>query len=568
MKHEYMQQRELESAVKLRGGYYTPSIISDFIVEWGFDLQSQSMNILEPSCGDGSFIQSVSRHLSNSASNKKDISLLGVEFDDLESEKARKRLNKMKKKFGCKGKIINDDYFDYMLNTNDIIAKRKFDLILGNPPYIRYQYFEHGKSIAEKNFDELGIKTTKHANSWLYFVADCVSKMSDYSRIGLVIPAELLHISYAKGLRKWLSETLDITVIVTFEELVFPNVQQEVVILLGEKNPEAKGKIMKVLQKKNLAALNQEVWNETNLQAPKVIGENDKWNIYFLNQEDYSSYQKASKNSSIVAFGDVADVRIGIVTGANKFFCIDDQKLKSLGLTKGRNNGLNVLKVMGRSSEVTGLEFNEKDYGENCKKGKSTNMLYFDKEFKHEKLSKKIKSYIRSGENQEPPLHTRYKCRIRKPWYWIPYVESYDIAMFKRASKFSRLILNQVNAFTTDTVHRISILKPDLITPKHLCFSFINSLTFLSCELEGRNYGGGVLELVPGEIRKLKMPIYQCTDEEFSKLDLMFRNGTDIEQILDYTDSILLKFLSQKTRKSIRKSWNKLQMRRSVRSKS
>lgn len=39
---------------KLRGGYYTPREISEFITNWAISDTSES--VLEPSCGDGSFI--------------------------------------------------------------------------------------------------------------------------------------------------------------------------------------------------------------------------------------------------------------------------------------------------------------------------------------------------------------------------------------------------------------------------------------------------------------------------------------------------------------------------------
>ncbi len=38
-------------------------------------------------------------------------------------------------------------------------------------------------------------------------------------------------------------------------------------------------------------------------------------------------------------------------------------------------------------------------------------------------------------------------------------------------------------------------------------FGFLNGLTALTAELEGRHYGGGVLELVPSEIEKLLVPV-------------------------------------------------------------
>ena len=561
-----MQQKDLESAAKLRGGYYTPEKISDFLIEWGFNLEDSPKNILEPSCGDGQFLHSLYRYSSNSKSSNSKIQFLGVELNEVEFNKSKKIFNKLKKDFNYTGKIKNSDFFQYMRNTNDRIAKKKFDLILGNPPYIRYQYFDQGKEVAEVNFEELGIKTTKHANSWLYFLGDCVSRMSDDSRIGMVIPAELLHITYAKGLRKWLLEELDNTVLITFQELVFPNVQQEVVLFLGEKKSSSTTKKLKMVQKKNLESLSSDIWDEVNEKAPIVLDDNDKWNCYFLEKSELDFCRKSFSKKDIVEFNDVADIKIGIVTGANKFFCVNDEKLNDLHLSKGTNKGLNVLKVMGRSWDVKGIEFTKKDYLTNCKLAKSTNLLYFNPDFSRSKLSTQIASYLNEGE--EVNLHERYKCRIRKPWYWIPYVESSNISMFKRASEYSRLILNSAETYTTDTVHRISMRDGNNYSSMDMCFSFINSLTFLSCELEGRNYGGGVLELVPGEIRKLKVPMYNCSKDEFNHLDSLFRQNKDIDTILDYTDEILLSSLSKRDRKKIRKCWRKLQNRRSVRGKS
>lgn len=40
---------------KLRGGYYTPYEISEFITNWA--VSDASGSVLEPSCGDGSFIK-------------------------------------------------------------------------------------------------------------------------------------------------------------------------------------------------------------------------------------------------------------------------------------------------------------------------------------------------------------------------------------------------------------------------------------------------------------------------------------------------------------------------------
>ena len=39
---------------KLRGGYYTPTPISEFLAKWA--IRNPSDRILEPSCGDGNIL--------------------------------------------------------------------------------------------------------------------------------------------------------------------------------------------------------------------------------------------------------------------------------------------------------------------------------------------------------------------------------------------------------------------------------------------------------------------------------------------------------------------------------
>tara|TARA_B100000686_G_C16329070_1_gene732208 strand:- start:4 stop:297 length:294 start_codon:yes stop_codon:yes gene_type:complete len=56
-----MNFKELESENKLRGGYYTPKYLSDYIIWW--IKKSAPKKILEPSCGDGVFINSIENNI-------------------------------------------------------------------------------------------------------------------------------------------------------------------------------------------------------------------------------------------------------------------------------------------------------------------------------------------------------------------------------------------------------------------------------------------------------------------------------------------------------------------------
>ena len=62
---------------------------------------------------------------------------------------------------------------------------------------------------------------------------------------------------------------------------------------------------------------------------------------------------------------------------------------------------------------------------------------------------------------------------------------------------------NQFGAYTTDTIYR-GIPHPETgLAPEQIVAAFHTSLTMLSAEIEGRSFGGGVLELVPSEIARL-----------------------------------------------------------------
>ena len=89
----------------------------------------------------------------------------------------------------------------------------------------------------------------------------------------------------------------------------------------------------------------------------------------------------------------------------------------------------------------------------------------------------------------------------------------------KRAHAAPRLILNALGAYTTDTAYRIT---PKTADAAQLVAAFVNPLTALSAELEGRGYGGGVLELVPSEIEKLLVPLPQ-TPLDLPALDAAVR---------------------------------------------
>tara|TARA_B110001452_G_scaffold102772_1_gene85297 strand:+ start:158 stop:1888 length:1731 start_codon:yes stop_codon:yes gene_type:complete len=569
-----MEQREDISADKLRGGYYTPEGIADFLVNWGMEISPS--HILEPSCGDGVFIKALHKYGLIDSSKLDGCVINAVELIQTEADKSKEAFHDLVSSTKAMGECKKSEFFDYTENNyHNSEPNTRPNLILGNPPYIRYQSFTNGRDLAEKRLLQIGVKTTKHANSWLHFLAESVSLLdqTQKSRIGFVVPTELLHITYAKHLRRWLENNLTDIRIIAFKNLVFEGIQQEVILFLGERDPSIfnsksfERANLRVLEFEDVASIPQNVWNHYNKKAPKAYQFQDKWTGYLLEKDELLLYHRLKNTFS--SFTEHMSIDIGIVTGANKFFCIKKSELEELGVVVGKAySGVSIEKMMGRSNEVSGVRFSEADFEENFQLEKPCSFLWFKHDFEFKNLESNWKKKIKAGEKLK--LHERYKCRIREPWYSVPSVHVSPMSMFKRASNHTRIIVNECQAYTTDTVYRIHKLdKSSSITPSQLAFCFFNSLTFLSCELEGRFYGGGVLELVPSEVEKTILPLNtQVNDEDFEVLDQMIRDNVDIDEILNFTDSKLLTKISKSERSRIRSTWKKLRDRRSYRAKS
>jgi hypothetical protein len=68
-------------------------------------------------------------------------------------------------------------------------------------------------------------------------------------------------------------------------------------------------------------------------------------------------------------------------------------------------------------------------------------------------------------------------------------------------------------------------------------------LTLLTAEIEGRSFGGGVLELVPSEISRLSVPHPEQMADEFDRLDWVCRSsgGELNDTLIEETDALVRK---------------------------
>lgn len=117
-------------------------------------------------------------------------------------------------------------------------------------------------------------------------------------------------------------------------------------------------------------------------------------------------------------------------------------------------------------------------------------------------------------------------------------------------------------------MHRVKF--NDGVEPERILLSYYNSISFAFTELCGRSYGGGVLEILPGEVGNILVPklddiSIEKINQVLKEVDRIVRADEPIERALDIVDrEILINSIGIEENVCIeaRSIWKKLQRRR------
>ncbi len=529
------------SSDKLRGGFYTPSPIAEFLLRWGINGNSDS-DILEPSCGDGVFLEKIY------TLGLPYRSITAIELNSEEADKAAAIPLR-------NTQVINDDFHTYCNNT-----LQRFDLVIGNPPYIRYQYFAPEQQVAAEDiYIKAGLTYSKLTNAWASFVVGSSLLLKEQGgKIGFVLPAEILQVSFAKQLRNFLAHYFNKINIISFKKLVFPNIQQEVVLLMCEKDNSSSHNIEHIELNNVDELANIDV---ARLKSPQkaIDFKSNKWTFYFLEQEEIDFLENIAKEKKIPTIGKYAKVEVGITTGSNDFFTVPLSTVSAYGLEEYAKP------MVGRSVQVNSVVFTCEDWNANKHSEAKAHLLVFPDKERLNPLNGALK-YITEGEQKG--IHSGYKCGIRDDWFVVTSLKISDALFIRRNNIYPRLIVNEAQAYTTDTMHRV-FPRPG-IDIKAFTASYYNSLSLAFAEVSGRSHGGGVLELMPNETERILLPFHETNSGLLQWIDKQIRDKADIEKVLAVTNEEILGKHYGLTPKEIdlaHRIWKKLSSRRLNRGK-
>jgi tRNA1(Val) A37 N6-methylase TrmN6 len=469
---------------KGRGAFFTPPAISSFLVEWA--VRSQTDRVFEPSCGDASFLVPAAQQLlSRGADGSSTDQLQGVDVHAPSARTARRRLREA----GFPGKVGVRDFFD-------VEPSPTFDAVVGNPPYIRYQNFTgdlRAKSLRAALSQ--GVRLTRLASSWAAFVVHASRFLAPGGRLGLVLPAELLSVNYAAPVRRFLLKRFAQVRLVMFEELVFPGVLEEVVLLLAE--GEGSASCFQVYQAGDVSDLERlrgrrgPRWNRF---APEG---GSKWTPALLSADAFAEYRSLIDDDSFCELLDWGETYLGAVTGNNGYFALSRAEARRLRIPKA-----DLLPISPPGSKhLRGLSYTKAAWESAGDEGARCYLFHP----KRDRLSAASANYVDQG--AEEGVQSAYKCRVREPWWRVPVVPEPDLLLTYMDHDRPRLLNNAAGVAHLNSIYGV-LLKPELrkLGKGLLPIATLNSVTLLGAEIVGRSYGGGLLKLEPKEADRLPVP--------------------------------------------------------------
>lgn len=474
-----LREGDTHALRKERGAFFTPEPVARHLAD--SCMTTETRRVLEPSCGEAVFLLAAHDLAQEMGTTP---SLGGIEIHGPSAAHARSLLLES----GSTATITEANFFA-VPGTHD------YDVVLGNPPFVRFHnHAGDDRSLALDAARRAGVRLNELASSWAPFVAHATSFLARGGSLGLVLPAELLHADYAGPVRAMLMGKFRNISLAVFTQRVFESVQEEVVLLSATGFGEGSTSVLHVSHLEDITALGSTPTETTMTLSPGHSGE--RWTAALSVNAD------ADPTGALIAAGAFAPmsgwgrVRLGAVTGANKYFTITAAEKKELQLADDE-----VVRISPPGSRhLRELSFDSADWESMLIAGASGYLFRPGTD-----PSAGARGKIRAGEHDE--VDRAYKCRVRSPWWRTPLLQAPDLFLTYMNARTPQLAANHAD------VHHLNSIHGAYIHEKHrdlamdlLPLAALNSASAVNAEFTGRGYGGGLLKLEPGEASRWAVP--------------------------------------------------------------
>lgn len=355
-----------------------------------------------------------------------------------------------------------------------------------------------------------------------------------------MLPSSLLHADYAKRLLKIHQSHFRSVKVLKLAERFFKEegARETSVILIAENFSlePIEDSHFSVASVDNVIELKQAI--ESKLQITKLGVEGYKLEI--VNQDIRKTYFEllCSENSKPISY--FADIKIGMVTGANKYFIVDRNTVEKFGLPE------DVLKpAIGKFSFFSGITHDMKKHKKLQREGYRAYLVCPTEEHMQDP-DNPVLNYLSQINQHDRDKNRTFAKRPHwfAPGYGIDGVVA-DCFLSYMIHYGPRMVVNKAKINCTNSIHKVIFRdKTPALVKQAFAMTLLSSYSQFSAEIEGRVYSSGVLKIEPSAGKNIKVLFTTDCVEDLVAIKVEVEKELQSEnynRATELVDSVLIK---------------------------
>jgi adenine-specific DNA-methyltransferase len=495
------------------GIYYTPQWLARLIVDWA--LQNIPGSLLDPSFGGCAFLVAAREALAELGARNAQQLIFGFDVD----RRARRFVAPLLEWGVPQRNIIFGDFL-----TEEAQGQFGcFQAVVGNPPYVRHHTMTDDAVIrAQKLIARAGASLPRTAGAWAYFSILSAAYVATNGRLALVLPGATLQSNYGASVISFMERSFQAVRVLHVHDRLFEDTDEESVVLLASgRGGECDVRYQRV---ESIAKLKQAIFDGCFDRELKGI---PSYRATLIPDAALAVWHDAIANPRLAKLKEVADTRIGVVTGANDFF------LRQVHDDVCALESVRSVPIVASKRWLSRPYFDLQQLRALDKRGLNTRLVILGGQaLKSSRLRDEIAEAERSG------ISRGHHCRKRDPWYTVTDTNVPDLFLPYMSGGSPFAVVNYTNATCTNSLHRLTLRPGFLRSATSIAASTLSSLFHFESELRGRYYGGGVLKLEPREAGALHVAKAALSE----RFDAIYRNsGFHLAGAREYIDEHFLR---------------------------
>jgi len=406
---------------KALGQFFTPDNIASFMAKWV--CYKNPKTILDPGLGHCILLDYC--HLYSKQSI-----LYGYDIDESIPDYVKENVNYK----------IDLKLEDYLMRWGD-----KYDGIICNPPYNKFQTIKNRNELISIFEDKIGIKLSGYTNILGYFLVKSISELNKGGRSAYIIPYEFLNTGYGSVIKKYLLDEKILTSIIKFDNSknVFDDAVTTTCILLMEKNAHDSVSFINIKDAIDLETIDfSTIMSQGKNRKYSSLDSTEKWLKYFDDDDKQPVIQ-----DNLTSLSKIGKVMRGIATGDNDYFSLSKSKIVKHGISDSC-----LIPCICKSSDITELVIT-KDYFETLVEKDKKTFLFNGCNVQTDEDRKYIEYGIEKG------THMKYLTSHRKPWYLIENKKNAPILITVFNRDGLKVVRNEAQVSNLTTFHGLHLNK-------------------------------------------------------------------------------------------------------------